>query len=301
MSLVKPGRVFINNSRRQRDMFADQFSVNLPVPVQGATRLTLEACYIEYNPEYRNIPPYATNLTMSFSDVGGGSTLFNIVVPNNVDWTTYSVGGQNTWPKNFQQFLNAEASNAGSSAVFTLIEGTSVGLPGVIVWDVAGADVYLYGASNLNNTEQSIMERIGFPFRLSNRSIPQFTQTGNNPCVFELLAGSPTAIASPTTYILGRTSVVYVVCDLDSGGTSDVNLQNILSVIPVTSGIGQGDILIGEDTNSISTTQSPSSDFSSISIILLDDEYAPFELQEVSKVVVEFHVGYDRPASVIIG
>jgi len=296
MSIVHPARLYINNDRRRADMYADQFSVQLQNPVQGLTRFSIDTATVEYNPEYPNFPPYASILTIEFSDVVGESI---ISVPNNVDWTSYTVNGQNTFPKNFQEYLNAEATSAGSASVFTLTEGTSVGLPGFIIWAIAGADALIYGASGLNNTEQSIMERIGFPFRLANRSIPQWTFTPGSPAVFSLTSAGG-VIASPCNYILGRTSLIYILSDIDANGTSDVGLQNIISVIPITSGTGLGDMVIGENTTSISTSTNPSSDFNSVQVILLDDMYSPLELREQARVAIEFNLAYDRPETVAL-
>ena len=296
MSIVHPARLYINNDRRRADMYADQFSVQLQNPVQGLTRFSIDTAVVEYNPEYPNFPPYASTLSVKFSDVVSTTV---ISVPNNVDWTSYTVNGQNTFPKNFQEYLNAEATSAGSAAVFTLAEGTSVGLPGFILWDIAGANALIYGASGLNNTEQSIMERIGFPFRLANRSIPQWTFTPGSPAVFNLTAAAG-VIASPCNYILGRTSLIYVVSDIDANGASDVGLQNIISVIPITPGTGLGDMVIGENTTSISTSTNPSTDFNSVQVILLDDMYSPLELREQARVAIEFNLAYDRPETVAL-
>lgn len=296
MSLVKPSRLYINNDRRQVDMYADQFIVRLQAPIQGLTRFSIDTAIVEYNPEYPVFPPYCSQLSILFSDVVGEVT---ISIPVNVDWTSYSVNGQNAFPKNLQEYLNAEATTAGSAAVFTLTEGTSVGLPGFILWQISGANATIYGASSLDNTERTIMERLGFPYRLANRSIPQFTCTPPNRAEF-VLTSVGGVIASPANYILGRTSLIYIVSDIDSNGASDVGLQNIISVIPVTPDTGLGDMVIGENTTSISTSTNPSSDFQSVQIILLDDMYQPFELRDTAKVAIEFNMAYDKPTAVTL-
>ena len=102
MSIVHPARLYINNDRRRADMYADQFSVQLQNPVQGLTRISIDTAVVEYNPEYPNFPPYASTLSVKFSDVVSTTV---ISVPNNVDWTSYTVNGQNTFPKNFQEYL----------------------------------------------------------------------------------------------------------------------------------------------------------------------------------------------------
>lgn len=296
MSLVKPSRLYINNDRRPADQYADQFIVRLPAPIQGLTRFSIDTALIEYNPEYPNFGIAVNQLTIKFSDVVSNTVLS---IPNTVDWTNYTVNGQSAWPKNFQEYLNAEALSAGSAAVFTLTEGSSVGLAGFIIWSIAGADAILYGASGLDNTERSIMERIGFPFRLANRSIPEWTASAPNPAEFNLTAaGSP--VASPCNYILGRTGCIYVISDIDTNGSSDVGLQNIISIVPVAPGTGLGDICIGENTTSIATSTNPTSDFSTVQIILLDDAYAPLELREKSLVALEFNLAYDRAETVAI-
>ena len=296
MSIVHPSRLYVNNDRRRADMYADQFSVQLQNPIQGLTRFSIDTAVVEYNPEFPNFPPYASTLTVKFADVVGDTV---IPIPNNVDWTNYTVNGQSSFPKNFQEYLNAEATTAGSACVFTLTEGTPVGLPGFILWSVAGADVIIYGASGLNNTEQSIMERIGFPFRLANRSISEWTFTPGSPAEFSLTTAGGT-IASPANYILGRTSLIYIISDIDSNASSDVGLQNIISVIPITPGTGLGDMVIGENTTSISTSTNPSSDFNSVQIILLDDMYQPLELRDTARAAIEFNLAYDRPNTVAL-
>jgi len=72
-------------------------------------------------------------------------------------------------------------------------------------------------------------------------------------------------------------------------------------VIPIRAGVGLGDIVEGEDTNSLSTSVNPSSDFNRIGVILLDDNYQPFELREEAKVIIELHCAYDRPDAVVLG
>lgn len=292
--LTKPSRIFLNNSKRIREEFADQFNTQLPAPIAGVTRLTVESLLVEYNPEYPNFPPYATNLDISTSDAGAVS----LAIPNQVDWTVYEVNGQNSWPKNFEEYLNAQLSTAGSAGVLTIDDATDDGFPGFTKWSISGADVDLLGQSTLANPERSIMERLGLSLRYVG-TIPQLTFTGGRT-TFSLTDGSA-AVITPGNYLLGRTSALYLLSDLDNGAQSDGNIQNILSVIPIRAGIGLGDIVEGEDTNSLTTSVNPSSDFNRIQTILLDDNYQPFELREEAKVILEYHAGYDRPDSVVIG
>jgi len=293
MSLVKPSRLYINNARRQIQMYADQFTVRLQAPIQGLTRFSVDTATVEYNTEFPNFPPYASKLQILFSDVVGE---VEINIPNNVDWTSYTVNGQSAWPKNLQEYLNAEATTAGSSAVFTLTEGTSVGLPGFILWQTS-LNVIIYGASTLDNPETSIMERLGFPLRLANRSIPQWTYTSPNRAQFALTAVGG-VIASPANYILGRTSVIYILSDIDSNGQSDVGLQNIITMIPIPPNTGLGDLVTGEITNDYSTSSNPSTDFNALTFILLDDQYQPLELRDTAVVALELSLSYSHPTAV---
>lgn len=286
MSITQPNRIFINNDRRKLDMFADQFSVQLPAPVQGATRFTIESILIENNPEYPNFPPYASNLTISAGDL---LDPFTFEVEIGVDWTTYEVNGQSVWPKNFQEYLNEQLTNRGSAIALTLEEGGSRGFPGRIFWEATG-DIELLGASNLDNPEASIMERLGLPFRQTKYNEPEFRVVDGRA----RFSFGTTGVIAPTTYNLGRTGSVYLLTDLDNAGQSDVAIQNLVSVIPVRPGVGLGDTIEGEDTNSIVTSTSPNADFNAIQIILLDDNYRPFELRENARVIVEFHFAYDR-------
>ena len=295
MELTKPARIFINNGKRIRQEFADQFNSQLPVPIAGCTRLTVESVLIEYNPQYPNFAPYVSNLELFPSDLGSS---FTLSVPNEVDWTVYTVNGQSSWPKNFQEYINAELSTAGSAAVVTLADATSSGYPGYMSWAVAGANLTLLGQSALNNPERSIMERLGLSLRYAD-TIPELTFTASRT-TFTLTAGAP-VVVSPGNYMLGRTGAVYLLSDLDNGAQSDSNIQNIMSVLPIRAGIGLGDIVEGEDTNSLTTAVNPASDFNRIQTILLDDNYQPFELREEAKVIIEYHAGYTKADEVILG
>lgn len=296
MDLTKPSRVFLNNAKRIPQEFADQFTTQLPAPVSGCTRLTIESALIEYNPQYPNFPPYANKLDISTADAG----LVSITIPNEQDWTVYEVNGQSSFPKNFQEYLNSELSDAGSSAVLTIDDGTADGFPGFTKWRVATADIDLLGQTSLANPEQSIMERIGLGFRAAAVSpTANFSLVGGQ-AVFSLTAGA-SSVLTATNYILGRTSAIYLLSDLDNNAQSDGNIQNIMSVIPVRAGIGLGDVVEGEDTNSLTTSVNPSSDFNTIQTIILDDNYQPLELREEAKVIVEYHLGFDRPDSVVVG
>lgn len=293
--LSKPTRLLLNNGKRDIDQFADQFSSQFQVPLDGITRMTVESFLVENTPFYPNFPPYASTLDISVADVSGTITLS---VPNEVDWTVYEVGGSSTFPVNFQNYLNTELASAGSAAVLTLADATSLGYRGFITWSVSGADLTLLGMSNIRNPERSITERLGLSIRYAGQ-IPELTIV-NGRANFELTTGGGTVL-SPGNYTLGRTSCVYLLSDMDNAAASDANIQNILAVVPVRAGVGLGDMIEGEDTNSLTTSTNPKKNFNTVDIILLDDNYQPFELREDAKVIIEFHVAYDKVDSVIVG
>jgi hypothetical protein len=302
MDLTHPNRVFLNNAKRSLQEFPDQFSSQLPAPVQGLTRMTIETALIEYNPLHPTFPAYTSNLEIITTDVADP---IEISVPTEVDWNSYEVNGQSSWPKNFEEFINAELASAGSGKVISIDLADNDKAPGFTKWTIttgANGDVKFIGQSTLANPEQSIMERLGLSRRFA------ITDQGDE-LTYELVNGTYRVVWAPTTtgaitpgnYILGRTSAIYVLSDLDAGASSDGNIQNILSVIPIRAGVGLGDIVEGEDTNSLSTSVNPSSDFNRIGVILLDDNYQPFELREEAKVIIELHCAYDRPDAVVLG
>lgn len=295
MSLTKPSRLFINNLKRGLEDFPDQFSVQLPAPVQGLTRLTLESAIVEYNPLHPTFPPYTNMLDASCADVG----LVQIEIPTEVDWNTYVVNTETSWPKNFQEYINDALVSAGSSTSVNIELGDDAGLPGFLEFtSVSGTGtIQFLGQSSLANTENSIMERIGLSYRLAALGvIPELTLAGGRAVFTPTITGT----ICPGNFILGRTGSVYILCDLDNGGQSDANIQNILSVIPLSSATSLGDNIIGEDTNSLTTAVNPSSDFNRVRILLFDDNYQPFELREEARVIMEFHLAYDRPDAVIL-
>lgn len=290
MSLTKPSRLFINNSKRPLQDFPDQFSIQLPAPIQGLTRLTVESVLIEYNPLHPNFPPYTNQLDVSVSDL---SALVEIEIPTEVDWNTYVVSPETSWPKNFQQFVNDALSSAGSSVAITIDLADTDGLPGFLKFtsSVTG-NIEFLGQSTLANVEQSIMERLGLSYRFAALgAIPELTIGSTGRATF-----IPTSAGTncPGNFILGRTGSIYLLTDLDNGAQSDANIQNILGVIPIRAGIGLGDIVEGEDTNSITTSVNPTSDFNRLRILLFDDNYQPLEMREEQRTIIEFHFGYDR-------
>lgn len=289
MSLTKPSRLFINNGKRPVEDFADQFSVQLPVPIQGLTRLTVESALIEYNPVDPNFPPYTNTLDISVSDLG---PLVQLEIPTTVDWNTYTVAPENAWPKNFQQYINNALSSAGSSITITIDLADSDGLPGFLKFTAsATGNIEFLGQSGLANTERSIMERLGLSYRFAALgSAPELTLINDRATFIPTSGGS----IAPGNFLLGRTGAIYILTDLDNGAQSDANIQNILGVVPIRSGIGLGDIVEGEDTNSITSAINPTSDFNRLRVLLFDDNYQPLEMREEQRTIIEFHLGYDR-------
>lgn len=295
MSLTKPARLFINNLKRPVEEFADQFSTQLPVPVEGLTRLTVESVHIEYNPVHPNFPPYTSILDVSCDDVG----LVQIEIPTEVDWNTYTVGGETSWPKNFQQYINDALASATSARTITIDLATDQGLPGFLtIASVGGTNtIQFLGQSSLANTERSIMERLGLSYRFASLNMIDELTLVNGRARFTPTSGGTTC---PGNFILGRTGSIYLLSDVDSGAQSDANIQNILSVIPVLAGTNLGDNVTGEDTNSLTTSINPSSDFNRVRFLLFDDNYQPFELREEARVIVELHLGYTKTDPIVI-
>lgn len=297
MSLTKPSRVFINNLKRGIQDFPDQFSVQLPAPIQGLTRLTIQNAIIEYNPLNPNFPPYTNQLDISASDV---SSLIELEIPTEVDWNTYVVTPETAWPKNFEKFINNGLVTAGSTTSITLDTAEDLGLPGFLTFtSVSGTGALEFlGQSTLANPERSIMERIGLSYRFASLgTIPELF-IRDSRAVFQ---PTSTGTTTPGNFILGRTGSIYLLTDLDNGAQSDANIQNLFAVIGLQPGIALGDNVIGQDTNSITTSVNPSSDFNRIRILLFDDSYQPLEMREEQRTLIEFHLGYDRPDSVVIG
>jgi len=285
MSLTKPSRVFINNLKRGIQDFPDQFNVQLPSPIQGLTRLTIQNAIIEYNPLHPNFPPYTNQLDISASDVGS----LNVVTP------------ETEWPKNFEKFINNGLVSAGSTTSITIDTAEDLGLPGFLTFtSVSGTgEIEFLGQSSLANPEKSIMERLGLSYRFASLgTIPELF-IRDSRAVFRPEGGSGTTC--PGNFLLGRTGSIYILTDLDNGALSDANIQNLFSVIAIRPGTNLGDNVVGEDTNSITTSVNPSSDFNRIRILLFDDAYQPLEMREEQRTLVEFHLGYDRPDSVVIG
>lgn len=291
MSIAQPSRLFINNAKRPLEDFPDQFSTQLPFPVQGLTRFTVESVLVEYNPLHVNFPPYTNQLDVSCQDLG---SVVEIEIPTTVDWNTYVVSPETAWPKNFQQYINNALSSAGSAETITIDLGDDDGLPGFlkITADSGTGNVEFLGQSTLSNPERSIMERLGLSFRYASLgTIPELFLRGGRAVFQPTITGT----LCPGNFILGRTGSIYLLTDLDNQAQSDANIQNIVSVVPVRAGIGLGDIVEGEDTNSITTSINPSSDFNRVRFLLFDDNYQPFELREEARVIIELHLGYTRP------
>ena len=295
MSISQPSRLFINNGKRPIEDFPDQFSVQVPFPIQGLTRMTVENAVIEYNPLHPNFPPYTNELDISTSDAG----LIQLEIPTTVDWNTYTVAPENSWPKNFQQYINNALGSAGSLLTITIDSAASEGLPGFIkITPSIPGDIQFLGQSSLSNPERSIMERLGLDYRQASlNAIPELTIVNNRVRFTPGLGGT----TSPGNFLLGRTGTIYLLSDLDNGGQSDANIQNILSVLPIRAGIGLGDNVTGEDTNSITTAIKPSSDFNRVRFLLFDDNYQPLEMREGQRTIIELHLGYTRDEAVILG
>lgn len=256
----QPARLLISSDDLSSGQ-GNNFAINLPEPITGATKVDLIRAVIP-NTGY-NIPDYQNTFYYALSTAP--SNQLTLVLTNN----RYFAGLADLITQ-----LNADAVSQSRSITFSLnpASGTGTGTYRITATYTGGGGAYVIPAVSTSwATRFALNTRLGYP---NDRTQSVISYTGT------LLPN------------LIRSKVVYVLCNVVMNTSiSTDGLRTAIAKVPVNSTFGG--LTIFNPPLFAWNKLVPSNGYQSIQISLLDDQYQPYPLQKEEFCEFEIAFKYD--------